>query len=499
MPDNMIHCFRRRRSLMVRDVDDAMAGWPGVVPVGRIPPGQGTSVGCIAGVGAGALGWPSPPRREAFHGLAGDIVRAVAPRSEADPVAILAQLLACFGNAAGRNRYYRVEDDRHYPNLFVVLVGPSSTARKGVAWTRVKTFMSEADPEWQSRCVGSGLGSGEGLIARVGEPVRYGRKKGRDLLGPISTALDGRFLVVEPEFSRLLKVANREGSILTDVLRDVWDRGEFEQIVKRDPHRARDAHVSLICHTNAADVVRHLRTTDQVNGFANRFLWFMVRRSQKLAEGGWLSDEVLQMFGRELAESLEFARIPGQVQWDADGRRLWYEVYDWLSEDRPGMAGAMLARAEAQVVRLALVYALLDRSDCIGERHLRAALALWDYCARSVAFLFGDSTGDPVADRVLSLLRDAGPAGLDRTRLRDAFQRHMYRERLDRALNLLRVLGLARMVVDPTGGRPRERWLACVPDSGEVGGPAGEELPDLDLISDEEVAEILHGCCAGQG
>src|SRR5262249_45663977 len=55
----------------------------------------------------------------AYHGLAGEVVRAVGPETEADPVAVLAQLLAAFGSAVGRGPYYQVEGDRHHANLFV--------------------------------------------------------------------------------------------------------------------------------------------------------------------------------------------------------------------------------------------------------------------------------------------------------------------------------------------------------------------------------------------
>ena len=41
--------------------------------------------------------WPEPPAADAFHGLPGAIVQEVAPHTEADPVATLAQLLVCCG------------------------------------------------------------------------------------------------------------------------------------------------------------------------------------------------------------------------------------------------------------------------------------------------------------------------------------------------------------------------------------------------------------------
>src|SRR6185312_12847657 len=70
-------------------------------------------------------------------GLAGEVVNTIAPHSEADPVAILIQFLTASGNIIGRRCYYQVESDRHHANLFTILVGPSSKARKGTSWGRV--------------------------------------------------------------------------------------------------------------------------------------------------------------------------------------------------------------------------------------------------------------------------------------------------------------------------------------------------------------------------
>jgi hypothetical protein len=40
----------------------------------------------------------------------------------------------------------------------------------------------------------------------------------------------------------------------------------------------------------------------------------------------------------------------------------------------------------------------------VGLPHLQAALAVWDYCSTSASHLFGDSTGDAIADRILVAL-----------------------------------------------------------------------------------------------
>ncbi len=71
------------------------------------------------------------------------------------------------------------------------------------------------------------------------------------------------------------------------------------------------------------------------------------------------------------------------------------------------MLGAVTARAEAIVMRLAVVYAVLDGRTHIGVEHLRAALAVWQYCEDSARYVFGDALGDPVADELLEALRGA--------------------------------------------------------------------------------------------
>jgi hypothetical protein len=80
-------------------------------------------------------GWPRPPSEAAYHGLAGAIVEKIAPNTEADPVAILTQLLVCCRALIGRGAYFQVEATRHHPNEFLLLVGETARARKAAPLT----------------------------------------------------------------------------------------------------------------------------------------------------------------------------------------------------------------------------------------------------------------------------------------------------------------------------------------------------------------------------
>jgi len=156
------------------------------------------------------------------------------------------------------------------------------------------------------------------------------------------------------------------------------------------------------------------------------------------------------------------ASAQGVLKRDEDARALWGEVYPELSEGRPGLLGAATSRAEAQVMRLAVLYALLDLSAVIRLEHLRAALAMWKYCERSARYV-GSALGDPLADELLERLHSAGEDGLTRTQIRDALGRNRSGSRIDQALHELARHRLAHIEQESTDGRPGrpvERWRA---------------------------------------
>ena len=150
------------------------------------------------------------------------------------------------------------------------------------------------------------------------------------------------------------------------------------------------------------------------------------------------------------------------------------------------MLGAITARAEAHTMRFALIYALLDGAKAIHAHHLRSALALWDYCARSARYIFGAALGDPIADRILSALRGQ-PEGIDRQAIRDLFSGH-HSDKIRAALEELARLQLAQVEKVPTRGRSREVWRATKATEATNGPAQGGLSSLLSLSSQPEAA-----------
>jgi hypothetical protein len=413
-------------------------------------------------------GWPEPAAEIAFHGLAGDLVRLIEEHTEADPIALLGQFLVAFGNAIGRAAHFIAEADRHYTNLFVALVGRTAKGRKGSSLGQILGPLSTVDPDWAKWAIQGGLASGEGLIWAVRDPIEKtqpvkekGRIKSYETVIVDEGVSDKRLLVVESEFASVIKVIAREGNILSAVIRQAWDSGSLRVMTKNSPAKSTDAHISIIGHITRDELLRYLHATETANGFANRFLWLCVRRSKMLPDGGQMESVDFGPFISRLRETISFASQVGHMKRDEEARQFWCSVYPDLSEGQPGLLGAVTSRAEAQVMRLACLYALLDRSAVIRLAHLEAALALWRYAENSARFIFGQAMGDPVADDILRALKEAGEAGLTQNQLNELFSGHVKSGVLSQALTALIEAGRVVSQEEPSGargGRPARRW-----------------------------------------
>jgi hypothetical protein len=404
----------------------------------------------------------TPPLGEAaLHGLAGFAVRTIAPHTEAHPAAILLQLLAVFGNLVGRGPHCMVDATRHSLNLYVVLVGDSSKARKGTSWSQIARLFAEVDQPFLSTRVTAARLTASGLVHAL-----------RDQQPPT----DRRLLALSEEFASVLHTLKRANGHLSPLLRCAWDSGHLPSLDMHQNLQATGTHISLIAHITQRELTQHLPRTEAQNGFANRCLWASVQRSNCLPEGGSLSAGDLSPVAAELRRALDWAAATPEILFrrDAAARDLWQDRYPALSQLRPGLRGAATSRAEAQVLRLSAIYAALDSTSVIGLPHLQAALAVWDYCYASASLLFGVSTGDPIADRIREAIQ-ASNDGLSKSQIRRLFHGHVEGSRIDTALEQLVDLGALYAQSEPTGGRPSTLWSAIEKDEPQENEQSTEE------------------------
>lgn len=446
--------------------------------------------------------WPVL-HQDAYCGLAGDLVCRLEPETESDPVALLAQLLAGVGSACGRGPHVRVENTRHGLNEFLAIVAATGRGRKGTSWNWVAGMLDGADPLWAKRRVG-GLSSGEGLIWSVRDPLykQAPVREGKSIVR-YETQLedagveDKRLLVYEPELGGVLRTMKRESNTLSAILRQAWDGSDLRVLTKASPATATDPHVSVVGHITAEELRGELAHVDLMNGLVNRFLLVCARRSKELPNGGNVDPQFLDVASRDLALAIEHGRRVGELRRNAAAEAAWPEMYSALTADRPGILGAITARAEAHVVRLSALYAVLNRASAVELHHLMAAYAFWSYCEDSARYLFGETTGNSVADVIYRAI-SASPSGLTRTEIQALFQNNQTKPVLDRALDLLTRAGLARPESSGSGrGRPAERWVRSSISSNSYSGR--NERGHIVPMSSNERNERNTVCIQGRG
>jgi hypothetical protein len=439
----------------------------------------------------GTSAWPEPLPDCAYQGLLGDIAQAVEPDTESDPAAILLQVIVAFGALVGRGPHLKVEGDEHHLNLFALLVGNTSKARKGTSWSRVREIFSSVNG-WP-RTV-SGLSSGEGLKYHVRDPLsklERDKKTGHTEEVLVDVGVDDkRLLVVESEFAQVLRQAARAGNTLSATIRAAWDTGTLMTLTKNDPVTATGSHISIIGHITVEELRAELTATDSANGFANRYVMMCVKRSKLLPFGGGpLALDVVQSLRQRIARAAERARGLHAVGMTEAARQTWQRVYPILSNGHPGLLGAVTARAEAQCLRLALAYAIADQAEAIDHHHLVAAIAIWDRAESSAQHIFGSALGDRVADEILRALKAAGAAGMTRTAISALFRNHESGARIGMALDLLSRRRLAERSQQPGQGRPAEVWTATNCERSEKGERSRQPqglISHLSLLSQSE-------------
>jgi hypothetical protein len=263
---------------------------------------------------------------------------------------------------------------------------------------------------------------------------------------------DKRLMIQDEEFASGLACTKREGNTLSMGLRCFWDSGDYAPLTKNNPVRVKNAHICIVTHITMQELAVALADVQAFNGFGNRFLWICARRSKLVALPSRMPVEEIAPLQNELWRLVAHAQQCGLVSMSAGAKEQWASMYAELSKEHSGLAGSIINRAEAQTMRLALVYCLLDGQNTIQERHLDAALAFWRYAQESALYIFGDRGANPLEDRILLALKDGPLKGAD---LYALFSRNISKEQLQPVLQQMEARQrISISHIRPGRGRP---------------------------------------------
>jgi hypothetical protein len=174
---------------------------------------------------------------------------------------------------------------------------------------------------------------------------------------------------------------------------------------------------------------------------------------------------MLAALGHKTSEAAELARTRDEISFAEEAKSIWAAIYTAVEGAPPtgGLIDHLTARAAPQMLRLAMLYALLDGAAQIAVPHIHAAHALWRYCETSANYIFSDESGDHVADTLMSELELVRPDGISRRDIiRNVFGGHTRSHEIIKALRKLEAAGRARCIKQQANGpgRPAEVWFA---------------------------------------
>jgi len=375
-----------------------------------------------------------------FYGVAGEFAKAACVKSEADPIGVLIHALVWVGAYFGNKAVLRLGDVDAPPRLKAVTASITGGG-KGTAANPVRRLMHEyVNPLLVSmdslpiQYKDGPMSSGEGLAWAVRDPSDMTDKETGEPIDPGIT--DKRLMIVEEEFVAVLQAARREGNTVSAAIRRFWDSGNFSPMTKGNRVTVTNAHVCFIGHITYDELVKTLQQTEYTNGFANRILWFCIRKPKIVAVPERIPQKQMTSYAADFAQAIQFAQKTNNLELSAESLMLWETMALPLATQDTEMS----ERARGQVLRLACIFALLDCTDIVSPAHLAAALHIWDYCTASVAYIFERSENEEES-KLLAAIRKHG-GGMTTTEISvSVYQKNMKSADLNALLKSLESKG----------------------------------------------------------
>ena len=402
--------------------------------------------------------WPARPHAILEHGVVGELLRRVEEETEADAVSIATTFLVTLGNVIGRGPHAVVDGTRHGLNLSATIVGGTSEGRKGTSMGIVRAIMRDVDPDWVRYCRTPNLTSGEGLIDRVRDDVYrmvVSKKTGEPENVLVEQGTDDKRLLCEiQELAGTMRAGRSERSTLFQTMREAWDGCDLATMSKNSRRAATEPHISITAHITPEELSKLQTDADIYGGSWNRFLWIASKRARLRPHGGDFDD--LTELQASVRSVVTHAQNVGRMRRTPAADRLWETEYLRRADVRAGgVVGAIIGRADSQLLRLSMLAALCRKEPVVDVEDLAAALSLWQYCDETVRMLFAGCE-DPIVARIIDAIR-AEP-GISRSTLHRQAAKTMPAARFVQMLERAAATGAVEAERIETAGRPREVW-----------------------------------------
>jgi hypothetical protein len=233
---------------------------------------------------------------------------------------------------------------------------------------------------------------------------------------------------------------------------DAWDGTSIKPAIKTNKVWASDPHICILADIAPSELRSLMASRELSNGFANRFIFFWAEGDKVNPFPKPTPNDVIDGFAHRIADVLLFAGADRHVDRDAHRMELSPEAVSlyaklYRGELRDRSAGehitGLLDRRAPMLMRLAMIFALTDKTFTIDVPHINASMAWIRYWTDSVKFIFQSALDEVATAQVnetaadlIAFLKMHGKAS--RTELvKVCFKGHVSKDKLDRAIDEL--------------------------------------------------------------
>lgn len=354
------------------------------------------------------------PEDVVFTGLIGKTVKALDPWHEADPIAVHMSLMAMASVLLEGGVKVYTGSKWEYPLLNVLLFGESAKGRKGTSGTIAFEVVTKAFPGWRDDHTGGAPSSGAGIVKLLANtavetnwlrpldeiPEQLREEAATKPIRRIKPGLP--YLFYEEEIAKVLHRARMDDSYEA-LIRVMWQganlTGRYTSHLQVTIPRP---VVGWLAHVTPGEFVAKLGRSSLHGGTFNRFMLFWVQRNRIIRRIRPIPEDLLARLASEFRARILFGRTVGKIQpteeaWDFWENDLHPEIDGQLSASP--LWGEFVGRALDNIMRMAAIYAVMDKRRAITADDLKAARGVMRYVFASLPTIMrelGDNT--PVMD-----------------------------------------------------------------------------------------------------
>jgi hypothetical protein len=281
------------------------------------------------------------------------------------------------GMLVNRNAYVQWGSDRIYPNLWTMIVGQTGRARKSSTINKGRDILYRTAPDLQ---VLSSLATWEGLL------LAMSRKDEEPNLQSEKT------LVCMSEFDGFLKKSRNDAiSHLIPELCNIYDcPPEVKNSTKGSPIVVKNPFLSILAGIQPEVLEKSFQTGDVNGGFAGRFIYVYDVSDKEIPIPIWNK----QTEYNQLITTLSYIKnncIEKEIIRYKGFESLWnpfYHTYRTPNGD-PSLLLQLNDRMQNHVLKMAMIFAVLDGESEIMEYHLADAINIGYWLIGNNRRLFG--------------------------------------------------------------------------------------------------------------